>query len=119
MSTSHGSLKRVWYLSGDVAIERLGGIIPAHVNYPKKPRKDSKSHANGVRAHNEELRYNEIRRLLQGMRYRVDGRTSYLDLLRMGASIVCYPAWGLEHCRLTARQWFTFYKSVKLKWTRS
>jgi len=76
-------------LTGNPVIERLSGVVPALVDQPKKTtkRKDAKSFANGVRAHNEDRSYDEVRRLLQARGYRVDAKTSYLSLLQIGALI--------------------------------
>jgi len=100
VSLNHGSPKQMQCLPSNVAIKRLGGIVPAEVTQPKKTakRRDTKSIANGVRANNEDLRYNEIRRLLCAEEYKVNEKTSYLMLLQIGAWVICYPTLGNRIC---------------------
>lgn len=77
-------------LTGNTVIEHLGGTAPEPVDHPKNLQKkwDGKSHANAVRAHNENRAYDRILELLQATgRFNFSSTTSHESILQIGASI--------------------------------
>lgn len=84
------------YLPATTVIEHLGGTPPALVDYPKNydpnKKRGEKSHANGVRAHNESRAFDAIRALLRATgRFDIRENTSYCDILRIGVFFGLLP----------------------------
>ena len=85
------------YLPDVTVIEHFGGTPPDLVDYPKNydpnKKRGEKSHANGVRAHNESRAFDTIRALLRRMgRFDVRENTSYGDILRIGVFMWFVPS---------------------------